>query len=62
MSVLRTDFAKEAPSARAYHVAAPCRSDVLTATLRSAYTNDEPTEPFADLMVLLDRIELPHRI
>jgi hypothetical protein len=48
----------------AYVVAAPCRSDVMTATLRSAYASDfDDTDPFADLMVVLDRIEsLPRQV
>jgi hypothetical protein len=50
-------------SSTAYVVAAPCRADVMTTTLRSAYAGIEEADPFADLMRQLNRIELgPRRI
>ena len=48
----------------AYMVVAPYRSDVLSETLRVAYTDTiDHADPFEDLMRTLDRIEsIPHRI
>lgn len=45
-----------------YTVAAPFRSDMLSATLRSAYAGGvEERDPFADLLHALDRIEFVPR-
>lgn len=57
----------------AYTVAAPCRCDTLTATLRSVYGDADDTksfgdqpfwdQPFGDLLRVLDRIEIaPQRM
>uniref|UniRef100_UPI0035C9592A hypothetical protein n=1 Tax=uncultured Sphingomonas sp. TaxID=158754 RepID=UPI0035C9592A len=48
----------------AYVVAAPCRADIMTGALRSAYAGQgEEPAAFADLITLLDRIEsIPQRI
>ncbi|WP_161989016.1 hypothetical protein [Sphingomonas glacialis] len=45
--------------ATAYAVAAPNRSDVLSATLRSAYCGvPETSDTFAEMIEILDRIDV----
>ena len=59
MSMRLVHSAQNAPLT-GYLVAAPARSDVLSATLRCAY-GDASREPvgFDDLLRVLNRIELP---
>lgn len=48
--------------ATAYVVAAPCRADMLSATLRSAYAGAPDTrDSFADMIAILDTVELGKR-